>query len=57
MNAIAGIYHYHRIDHDERELELLPDGTVGLGADGAERQWSVSTCAHHSSRQCHPLSR
>ena len=42
MNAIAGIYHYHRIDHDEREVELLPDGTVGLGADGAERQWSVS---------------
>ena len=38
MNAIAGIYHYHRIDHDERELELLPDGTLGLGADGVERQ-------------------
>jgi len=41
MNLIPGVYHYHRIGHDERELELLPDGTVGVGADGAERSWEL----------------
>ena len=42
MHSIGGLYHYHRIGHDERELELLPDGQIGKGADGAERHWEVS---------------
>ncbi len=42
MHPVPGVYHYHRIGHDERELELLPDGTIGIGADGAERRWELS---------------
>lgn len=38
---VTGRYHYHRIGHDERPMELLPDGTIGAGAEGAERPWYV----------------
>lgn len=41
MDSISGLYHYHRIGHDERELELLPDGRIGRGADGAEQRWRL----------------
>ena len=42
MNSLPGMYHYHRIGHDERELELLPSGRIGIGAGGAEREWIVN---------------
>ncbi|MEI8381044.1 MAG: hypothetical protein WCJ09_13005 [Planctomycetota bacterium] len=41
MHTLPGEYHYHRIGHDEREMVLLADGTIGLGADGAERRWEL----------------
>src|SRR5580765_6465162 len=41
MHPLPGHYHYHRIGHDERDLELLPNGTIGVGADGAERRWKL----------------
>ena len=41
MQSLAGEYHYHRIGHDEREMELLPDGSIGVGADGAEQRWEL----------------
>jgi len=41
MNAVPGTYHYHRIGHDERELELLPGGLIGTGAGGAEKFWEL----------------
>lgn len=42
MSDVTGIYHYHRIGHDERVMELCPDGSIGIGADGAERTWELS---------------
>jgi hypothetical protein len=41
MSDLSGIYHYHRIGHDEREIELCPDGSIGDGAQRAERRWWV----------------
>jgi len=41
MTLVPGTYHYHRIGHDERELELLPDGSIGVGAGGAEKYWEL----------------
>ncbi len=32
---------YRRVGHDERPLELLPDGRVGEGSADRERRWSV----------------
>jgi hypothetical protein len=43
MDECAGIYHYHRVGHDDRPLELRPDGTIGLGNAGAERGWRLKT--------------
>ena len=42
MSDVAGIYHYHRIGHDERVMELCPNGSIGIGADGAEQTWELS---------------
>ncbi len=44
MRSVTGLYHYHRIGHDERPLELLPDGRIGEGAAGAERTWYLTPC-------------
>lgn len=38
-SAIAGLYLYERVGHDERVIELKPDGSVGRGAGAAERRW------------------
>jgi FkbM family methyltransferase len=40
--SIIGTYTYRRCGHDERRLELLPDGTIGEGAAGCERTWKLS---------------
>ena len=41
MSELAGVYHYHRVGYGERELELLPEGTIGKGATGFERRWEL----------------
>ena len=41
MTDLAGVYHYCRVGHDERPLELLADGTIGQGAGAAERRWDL----------------
>lgn len=32
---------YERVGHDSRVLELLPDGSIGEGAEDCERYWSL----------------
>src|SRR5262249_15651685 len=34
-------FRYRRVGHDERDLELLPDGRIGAGAAERERRWAV----------------
>lgn len=34
-------FRYERVGHDWRLMELLPDGTIGLGAARLERTWTV----------------
>jgi len=41
MHSVPGLYHYYRVGFDERELELLPDGTIGIGADSPEQRWEL----------------
>ena len=41
MDSVAGFYHYHRIGHDERPLELRADGTIDDTTAGAERRWEL----------------
>jgi hypothetical protein len=36
---LAGWYEYNRVGHDKRRLQLLPDGTIGIGAQGCEQRW------------------
>lgn len=38
-DQIPGRYKYVRVDHDEREIELLADGRIGQGAAACERTW------------------
>jgi FkbM family methyltransferase len=38
---VPGRYVYTRLGHDWRPMELLADGTIGVGAAGAERRWRV----------------
>src|SRR5665213_1028744 len=45
MSEIPGVYHYHRIGHDVREMELCPDGRIGLGAGRAEQRWALRRAA------------
>lgn len=32
---------YHRVGHDKRELQLLPDQTIGAGRAGLEKNWHI----------------
>jgi uncharacterized HAD superfamily protein len=41
MNTIPGLYHYHRIGHDERPLELLANGLIGEGGSAVEHHWEL----------------
>ena len=41
VDTVAGQYTYNRVGHDERPMELRPDGTIGEGAAGCERTWSI----------------
>lgn len=42
--ALAGrTLRYTRVGHDSRDLELLRDGTIGLGGARCERRWRVSS--------------
>lgn len=38
----AGVYHYHRIGHDERPMELCADGTIMDSTAGAEQRWWIT---------------
>jgi len=41
-SRIAGVrFTYHRIGHDKRKMELLPDNTIGKGAAQLEKGWFV----------------
>lgn len=37
--TIPGLYEYNRVGHDQRPIELLPDGTIGEGSGECERKW------------------
>ena len=39
--SIPGRYTYKRVGHDERSMDLLPDGTIGDGAAGCEQAWKI----------------
>lgn len=39
--SLAGLWRYERLGHDARFMELLPDGSVGLGAARCETKWTV----------------
>lgn len=41
MDAIPGLYHYHRIGHDERPMELLANGFIGEGGSSVEHRWEL----------------
>lgn len=47
MARIAGSYTYRRVGHDERPMTLRLDGTIGEGAAGCERTWSLSREVPH----------
>lgn len=36
-----GVFDYHRMGHDRRRLQFLPDGTFGEGVGGCEKTWDV----------------
>ena len=38
---INSVFDYHRVGHDRRPMGFLPDGTIGLGADGQEVFWDL----------------
>lgn len=40
-STIIGLYHYHRIGHDERPLELLANGLIGEGGSAVEQRWEL----------------
>jgi predicted O-methyltransferase YrrM len=42
VKKLAGQYFYERVGHDQRILELLPNGTIGLGTAGLERSWTAT---------------
>ncbi len=39
--SVPGKYIYHRVGHDQRQMELLPDGRIGEGSAGCERVWKI----------------
>lgn len=59
---IPGKYLYRRVGHDERQMELLPNGKIGEGAGGCELAWKLertpsgtvlSIYGHHGGATCH----
>lgn len=44
---IPGRYTYRRVGHDERQMELLPDGKIGEGSAGCERVWKIEQTPTH----------
>lgn len=59
---VPGRYLYRRVDHDERPMELLPDGKIGEGAAGCELSWKIERTpsgavltiyGHHGGATCH----
>lgn len=42
QEKLAGVYTYQRVGYDERQIELLPEGTIGRGAGDCERKWFSS---------------
>lgn len=44
---IPGRYTYRRVGHDERQMELLPDGKIGEGSAGCERRWRIEQTPSH----------
>lgn len=62
MPDIPGRYTYRRVGHDERAMELLPDGKIGEGAAGCELVWKIERTpvgpvltiyGHHGGATCH----
>lgn len=41
LEELAGRYIYNRVSYDERQLELLADGTIGEGSGDCEQTWTV----------------
>lgn len=41
-DQVIGVYTYRRVGHDERPLDLLPDGRIGDGAASCERTWRLN---------------
>ncbi|MDB5345228.1 MAG: hypothetical protein JWP89_3605 [Schlesneria sp.] len=41
LPSIPGRYTYDRVGYDQREVELLADGTIGEGAGDCEKVWSI----------------
>jgi hypothetical protein len=41
--SFCGKYTYRRLGHDERTIELLPNGRIGEGAGDCERKWHSGT--------------
>ena len=59
---VPGRYVYRRVNHDERPMELLPDGKIGEGAAGCELSWKIERTpsgavltiyGHHGGATCH----
>jgi hypothetical protein len=40
LQELSGRYRYERVGHDQRELELLTNRTIGHGAAGQEQSWT-----------------
>ncbi len=40
-DSVVGKYTYRRVGHDERVMELLPDGKIGQGSADCERVWKL----------------
>src|SRR6266545_5579850 len=40
MTNACGLWFYRRVGYDNREIELLPGGSIGIGSAENERQWT-----------------
>lgn len=43
---LPGVYTYRRVGHDERLMELLPNGKIGQGTASCERTWRLAPTPH-----------
>jgi hypothetical protein len=41
LDVVGRTFEYHRVGFESRALELLQDGTIGLGAAGCEQFWDL----------------